>query len=72
MQTAFSTARVRPPRATLLPLVHAPGLPFLPAPPGSMSMHRSLGEDAARAVHAAEAPEAWRGVHVCHGDCACK
>ncbi len=22
---AFSTARVRPPRATLLPLVHAPG-----------------------------------------------
>jgi hypothetical protein len=25
MQTAFSTARVRPPRVTLLPLVHAPG-----------------------------------------------
>jgi hypothetical protein len=45
---AFSTARVRPPRATLLPLVHAPGRALVSLrhrkPPPHRSMRRAASQ----------------------------
>src|SRR5712691_2767155 len=57
---AFSTARVRPPRATLLPLVHAPGRAlFSPCP---RELHQSMRRAAGQPC---QPPAGRRAARVC-------